>query len=42
MKETALDTERKGFNTYVIKNAIQAVNNKPGSKKKAIEEMRKN
>ena len=39
VKETALDAVKQGFQTYVITDAIAAVNAQPGDDKKALEEM---
>jgi nicotinamidase/pyrazinamidase len=39
VKETALDAVKQKFNTYVITDAIAAVNAQPGDDKKALQEM---
>lgn len=40
VKETALDACKRGFRTYVIADAVAAVNLSPGDGEKALEEMR--
>lgn len=39
VKATALDAVKAGFHTYVITDAIAAVNAQPGDDKKALQEM---
>ena len=39
VKKTALDAVKEGFHTYVITDAIAAVNAEPGDDKKALNEM---
>jgi nicotinamidase/pyrazinamidase len=39
VKETALDAVKQGFHTYVITDAVAAVNLQPGDDKKALQEM---
>ncbi len=39
VRASALDAVRKGFRTYVVTDAIQAVNVNPGDGKKALKEM---
>jgi nicotinamidase/pyrazinamidase len=41
VKETAIEALKKGFHIYVITDAIEAVNVKPGDSNKALEEMKK-
>ena len=40
VKATALDACRKGFHTYVVTDAIKAVNAIPGDEEKALTEMK--
>ncbi len=42
VKATALDSDRKGFETFVIEDAVAAVNAKPGDGEKALAQMRRN
>lgn len=42
VKATALDAARQGIHTYVITDAIAAVNAQPGDSEKALQEMYKN
>lgn len=41
VKETAIDAVKRGFNTFVIKEAVEGVELKEGDVEKAFEEMRK-
>jgi len=41
VKATALDSEKNGFETFVIEDAVAAVNAKPGDDEKAFKTMRK-
>jgi nicotinamidase/pyrazinamidase len=41
VKETALDAQKRGFSTYVIKDAVEGVRLKEGDVEKAFEEMGK-
>jgi len=41
VKATAIDAARKGFEVYVVKEAVRAVNLNPGDERKAFEEMEK-
>lgn len=41
VKASALDADKLGFETYVVEDAVAAVNVKPGDDKKALETMRK-
>ena len=40
MRASALDAAKNGFNTFVVTDAIAAVNMKPGDDKKALEDMK--
>ena len=40
IKNTALDSVSNGYKTYVVKDAIAAVQEKPQDEKNAIEEMK--
>ena len=42
VKATALDAQKQGFATYVIKNACRSVEANPGDTQKALEEMKSN
>ena len=41
VKKSAIEASRKGFNTYVITDAIKAVNAQPGDNARALKEMKK-
>ena len=41
VKETALDAQKRGFSTYVIKDAVEGVRLKKGDVERAFEEMKK-
>jgi nicotinamidase/pyrazinamidase len=41
VKASALDAAKKGFNTYVVTDAIAAVNMKPDDGKNALDEMQR-
>jgi nicotinamidase/pyrazinamidase len=41
VKATALDADKNGFETFVVEDAIAAVNVKPGDDEKALKAMRK-
>jgi nicotinamidase/pyrazinamidase len=41
VKASALDADKLGFETYVVEDAVAAVNVKPGDDTKALETMRK-
>ena len=41
VKETALDAQKRGFSTYVIKDAVEGVRLKKGDVERAFEEMEK-
>ncbi len=41
VRASALDAAKNGFNTFVVTDAIAAVNVKPGDDKKALEDMKK-
>ena len=41
VRASALDSVKNGFNTYLVADAVRAVNVKPGDGEKAIEEMKK-
>jgi nicotinamidase/pyrazinamidase len=41
VKASALDADKLGFETYVVEDAVAAVNVKPGDDAKALETMRK-
>jgi nicotinamidase/pyrazinamidase len=40
VRASALDAAKNGFNTFVVTDAIAAVNMKPGDDKKALEDMK--
>jgi nicotinamidase/pyrazinamidase len=40
VKETAIEASKKGFNIYVVTDAIEAVNVHPGDSVKALEEVK--
>ena len=41
VKETAIDAQKRGFSTYVIKDAVEGVRLKEGDVERAFEEMEK-
>lgn len=41
VKATALDADKRGFETFVVEDAVAAVNVKPGDDEKALKQMRK-
>lgn len=41
VKATALDADKNGFETFVVEDAVAAVNVKPGDDEKALKAMRK-
>ena len=41
IKESALDAQKRGFSTYVIKDAVEGVKQKEGDVERAFEEMEK-
>ena len=41
IKATAIEATEKGFNTYVITDAIKAVNTQPGDNVRALKEMKR-
>jgi len=41
VKETAIDAQKRGFTTYVVKDAVEGVRLKEGDVKRAFEEMEK-
>lgn len=42
VRASAMDARKKGFNVFVVEDAIKGVNQQPGDSERAIEEMKRN